>query len=180
MDSASLEKLQDGALVRFRCMVQDNGYAPEVYMPALPLQNMGGSKFLCAKFHEPSAEGVVVGNAGGANVFADKTVFYAVSLPAESAWARHARRTEAQKHQTMDGNGLAESLESVLNIGEKLTAVASSSKKPLPWEDTVGAMVKIYEACGEYRMNEQLEVVGVLEKSAAQEGEEEMCIVHGV
>lgn len=57
-------------------------------------------------------------------------------------------------------------------------ALPMSSKKPIPWENTASAIVKVYENGGsEFRMNEQLDVVGVLEKAEADGG---MNVVHAV
>lgn len=97
LDAHSAGALADGSLVRFRCMVQDNGYAPEVYVPAAPYAR-DPTKWACLKYLEqPASEEQLAHDIQADTVFADKTVFYAVGVPAESTWVRAAHRQAGGK-----------------------------------------------------------------------------------
>ena len=53
-----------------------------------------------------------------------------------------------------------------MSASAKANPEVVDKKQPVPWEDTIGAIVKVYQE-KDFQLNDTLEVVGILDKSAA-------------
>ncbi|TFK55034.1 hypothetical protein OE88DRAFT_992312 [Heliocybe sulcata] len=127
----------DGALVRFRAMVQDTSQSPEMYMSRLCTGAPGGWNL------ESGSDEDILGRSDYANL-RECTVIWATSIPGESDWVS----------DVPDASG---------ESPEVVHRPPRPHKFPIPGLPHVGAQVKIYDTAGrDAKPTDLMEFVGVL------------------
>ena len=99
INAVGVDAIPPGALVRFRCMVQDM-YNPEYYVGAYREEGANGPAWRTTKYTEdpgpgPSPGAEVAGQSGGPHdpssvKIWERRVLYCVPVPGESEWVRVA------------------------------------------------------------------------------------------
>ncbi|EPQ58258.1 hypothetical protein GLOTRDRAFT_104173 [Gloeophyllum trabeum ATCC 11539] len=142
----------EGALVRFRAMVQDTSQSPEMYMSRLADGRCGGWNL------ESTAEEEVLRQSEYASL-RECTVIWATSVPGEADWVLDA----------MDGSAGAT---------QRVHVPARPHKFPLPDALHVGAQVKIYHASGlDAKPTDLVDFVGILHIDVLHGEQEEVLSV---
>ncbi|KAJ1797313.1 hypothetical protein LPJ59_003220, partial [Coemansia sp. RSA 2399] len=166
-------KLKNGALVRFRCMVQDPSYGEELHLSVAHIvnSNTGEAKQKFSQYTDADHildEGWEVDYNAPDNVFTEKEVAYCVSVPGQAEWAQ----PEAP------GSSLEGALESMT-----ISAASASSsrgektqlKYPLRGEKHASALVKFYAPSTAPKVLSVVDIVGIYELgfNVKDQGEED-------
>ncbi|KZT26349.1 hypothetical protein NEOLEDRAFT_1113066 [Neolentinus lepideus HHB14362 ss-1] len=143
---------KDGALVRFRAMVQDTSQSPEMYISRLADGTPGGWNL------ESGADDDLLRQSDYANL-RECTVIWATSIPGESDWVS----------DLLDG-GSEES--------DVVHQPARPHKFPIPDLPHVGAQVKIYYTTGrDPKPTDLIDFVGILHEDVLHGEQEELVSV---
>ncbi|KAJ2391871.1 hypothetical protein GGI23_005329 [Coemansia sp. RSA 2559] len=166
-------KLKNGALVRFRCMVQDPSYGEELHLSVAHIVNndTGEAKQKFSQYTDADHildEGWEVDYNAPDNVFTEKEVAYCVSVPGQAEWAQ----PEAP------GSSLEGALESMAISADSASSVRgekSQLKFPLRGEKHASALVKFYAPSTAPKVLSVVDIVGIYELgfNAKDQGESE-------
>ncbi|KAJ3077679.1 hypothetical protein HK102_005045, partial [Quaeritorhiza haematococci] len=155
-------KAKSGSLVRFRCMIQDNGFTPEYFVKTLVARHRVTKEEVNVSLmykdetdvDEDDYDFLPLDNGGvsmNPTLLCEKQRFFCVDVPAETEWFR-----------SVSGNKSTRTSENVdnRNMDEHLCKI--------PIRDGLGnaaAIVKVYTPDVEFKMNKIVEFVGVLDAS---------------
>ncbi|KAJ3076788.1 hypothetical protein HDU98_000088 [Podochytrium sp. JEL0797] len=153
-----------GSLVRFRAMVQDNGFSPQIYMADLNIVNVetGEKKTVSCHFGdrvplvaEPNSKWIVDESANDFmfGKYGQKTPLFCVALPAETTWAAKSN-SQAELEQEFAAMNVDEAKQSQnIHVARK---VCHPTERP--------AIVKIYgNEPTELQLGAIVDFVGILE-----------------
>ncbi|KAK7500684.1 hypothetical protein BaRGS_00007928 [Batillaria attramentaria] len=188
INSCALHDVPANSLVRYRCMVQDM-FDPELYLAQYQVTNVktGTVTMRSGRYKDIAECGCheeIHMDAPG-NVTRERMTLYCVPVPGEAAWVKDKRglddggeedaNTETSRPRdascTNATNGDGGQSKATAADGPQATASTSSNGEgnklpdlnfPLPGEGGPACLVKVYEEDGDLKVNDVLEVVGVL------------------
>ncbi|TPX57260.1 hypothetical protein PhCBS80983_g03945 [Powellomyces hirtus] len=165
----SLPRLPTGRLVRFRCMVQDNSFNAQEYFHTMTLRNTttGAEHHVSTVYRDtlPEMDGWVAVEPDmrhfRAGMVGEKHPVYCVAVPAETEWVREGEVVEEMRRMSLERS-------ETRGVGGDDAPVAIDPRLHVkfPIKDdanTVAALVKTYGSDPQFRLNDAIEVVGVLE-----------------
>uniref|UniRef100_A0A3Q3A3F5 Mini-chromosome maintenance complex-binding protein n=1 Tax=Kryptolebias marmoratus TaxID=37003 RepID=A0A3Q3A3F5_KRYMA len=188
LNDVPLHYLKPDGLVKFRCLVQDM-FDPEFYMGVYETVDPSTGakvrfKFPCGQSFSGSFG---VDFSSKHTVTVERQTFYCVPIPGENPQARVVPSTsyvpsrQKRSYEDMDvqpqkqrdaqaephGNGDCKRQETEAPSGQTTTASHLDLNFPLPGEKGPSCLVKVYEDWDSFKLNDALEVYGVLSVSPA-------------
>ncbi|KAJ3145714.1 hypothetical protein HDU89_006949 [Geranomyces variabilis] len=173
--ASSSHTFRNGALVRFRCSVQDNSFNPQEYFRYVSLRNSatGATDALPTVFRDtlPEIDGFTALEPDmrrfTPDLVGEKHPVYCVNIPGENDWVRAA--LAKGRSSNADGEAaLADDLAGLNIADQSAQPRALPAKLPVPSSPhAVGALVKTYGADPSFRLNDVIDVVGVIERAPA-------------
>ncbi|KAJ3153656.1 hypothetical protein HDU86_005154 [Geranomyces michiganensis] len=165
--AASSHTLTNGALVRFRCFVQDNSFNPQEYFRHVSIRNAttGAVETRPTVFRDtlPEKEGFTAQEPDmrrfTPDLVGEKHPVYCVAIPGENEWIRAASAAE-------QSDALANDMAGLRIADQQSQSRALPGKLPDPTSPhAVGALVKTYGVDPSFRLNDVIDVVGVIERA---------------
>uniref|UniRef100_A0A4W4GCR1 Mini-chromosome maintenance complex-binding protein n=1 Tax=Electrophorus electricus TaxID=8005 RepID=A0A4W4GCR1_ELEEL len=183
LNDVPLHYLKPNSLVKFRCMVQDM-FDPEFFMGAYETvdPSTNSKELRCGKYKDLVKSQQVDFNSRNI-VTSERQTFYCVPIPGESQWNSYACSSQArvvpstsytphrhkrsyEEDDDMDmPNVDSKRLETEAPCQNASSSHCSSNLDlnfPLPGERGPACLVKVYEEWDSFRLNDMLEVFGVL------------------
>uniref|UniRef100_A0A4W6CXN6 Mini-chromosome maintenance complex-binding protein n=1 Tax=Lates calcarifer TaxID=8187 RepID=A0A4W6CXN6_LATCA len=195
LNDVPLHYLKPNSLVKFRCLIQDM-FDPEFYMGVYETVDPSTkAKVLrCGKYKDVTECGVDFNSRN--TVTAERQTFYCVPIPGENPWVKdissscHSSRVvpstsyvpsrqkrsyeedddmdDMDTHPTeQHGNGDCKRLETEAPSSQMTPASHLDLNFPLPGEKGPSCLVKVYEDWDSFKLNDTLEVYGILSVSPA-------------
>ncbi|KAJ3610239.1 hypothetical protein NHX12_022333 [Muraenolepis orangiensis] len=193
LNDVPLHYLQPNSLVKFRCLIQDM-FDPEFYMGAYEMVDPSTkAKILrCGKYKDVTECGVDLDSAN--MVTAERQTFYCVPIPGETGVVpstsyvpSRQKRSYEEDDDDMDtqpqrqrethvgpqtatepqDNGDCKRQETEAPSGQKAPNSPLDLNFPLPGEKGPACLVKVYENCDGFKLNDTLEVYGILSVNPA-------------
>uniref|UniRef100_A0AAQ5YEI3 Mini-chromosome maintenance complex-binding protein n=1 Tax=Amphiprion ocellaris TaxID=80972 RepID=A0AAQ5YEI3_AMPOC len=193
LNDVPLHYLKPNSLVKFRCLIQDM-FDPEFYMGVYETVDPSTkTKMLrCGKYKDVTECGVDFNSRN--TVTAERQTFYCVPIPGENPWVKEISSsclTEArvvpstsyapsrqkrsyEEDDDMDthpsehhGNGDCKRQETEAPSSQTASASHLDLNFPLPGEKGPSCLVKVYEDWDRFKLNDTLEVYGILSVSPA-------------
>uniref|UniRef100_A0A7N6F7M5 Mini-chromosome maintenance complex-binding protein n=1 Tax=Anabas testudineus TaxID=64144 RepID=A0A7N6F7M5_ANATE len=186
LNDVPLHYLKPNSLVKFRCLIQDM-FDPEFYMGVYETVDPSTkAKVLrCGKYKDVTECGVDFNSRN--TVTAERQTFYCVPIPGESPWvkeissssrvvpstsyvpSRHKRSYEEDDDvDDMDThNGDCKRQETEAPSSQATSASHLDLNFPLPGEKGPSCLVKVYDDWDSFKLNDTLEVFGILSVSPA-------------
>ncbi|KAK7901699.1 hypothetical protein WMY93_018468 [Mugilogobius chulae] len=189
LNDVPLHYLKPNSLVKFRCLIQDM-FDPEFYMGVYETSDPStNAKVLkCGKYRDVADSGIDFHSEN--TVTAERQTFYCVPVPGENhgqarvvpstsyAPTRHKRSYEEDEGDAMDtqqtgpqtehyGNGDCKRQETEAPSNQSSTTAPLDLNFPLPGEKGPSCLVKVYEDWDKFKVNDILEVYGILSVSPA-------------
>ncbi|KAJ3002151.1 hypothetical protein HKX48_002501, partial [Thoreauomyces humboldtii] len=179
LTASSIKNLANGSLVRFRCMVQDNSFNTQEYFHSIVLRKQSGAgeatgeqlETFSTAFRDtlPERDGWSAVEpdmrAFKPEMIGEKHPVFAVSIPGETAWVKDAcagglvqDAADAVSAMSLTGDD-----EAISRIPPPIMDPRLRAKFPTVDADAVGALVKTYGKDPQLRLNEAIEVIGILE-----------------
>ncbi|KAL7990563.1 hypothetical protein Chor_013993 [Crotalus horridus] len=169
LNDVPLHYLKPNSLIKFRCMVQDM-FDPEFYMNVYEtVDTVSKSRVMhfgkyrdvaeCGPHQEIDLNPKQI-------VTADRQTFYCVPVPGESAWVKEISFVDYRNVPDIQGSGEPKRLETEASARHQMISLNCSSPLdlnfPLPEEKGPACLVKIYENGDSFKVNDILEVYGIL------------------
>ncbi|KAI9025567.1 putative alanine racemase-domain-containing protein [Hyaloraphidium curvatum] len=165
--------IPSGSLVRFRCMIQDNSLDQQIYQRFYLVADPAGGepKWQAVKYTDTAPANALplprnISEGDLRPVLGDRQPYYAVSVPAETAWAKEAFAAAAPPAATSSSDAAPEFKAEDLALAR--------ARYPLPDESTTAAIVLLYNTKENLAVNDVFEVVGILERTQAAEDDVDM------
>lgn len=144
---------EDGILVRWRCMIQDTGMGNELCLATLTTdgRRVCGLYGADAHYSHANQDDAAMNTAN----IGERTVFFGVSVPGETAWAHD--------HIVGASTSLSHAIEE-LNV-----ELSDTKRTPRNEHPSVTALVKVYDvdAAEQFKTSDVIDVVGLLELSTS-------------
>ncbi|KAI8827287.1 putative alanine racemase-domain-containing protein [Fimicolochytrium jonesii] len=180
LTTESAKTLCNGQLVRFRCMVQDNSFNPEEFLREVVYRDTatGAETRVSMLFRDavPHRDGCTLVQPDmrsfDASWVGTKHPVYCVSIPAETEWARQGLDVNNSQEEDLAARVSNVTLDD--KMGESKTPASEQThpvlheslhaKFPIPKDPhAIAALIKTYGDDPQFRLNDVIEVVGVLE-----------------
>jgi hypothetical protein len=147
LNKSSFDSLKSGTLVRFQCMIQDNGIDSELYslFHLVKDRNSNEQKVKFFKYQDQINENdFEYLDSEDIQTFRDRQLIYCINIPGHNAWAKEKISSQ--------------------NDGNKKYKVINE-KFPIESDDNFGAIVKLYDPddIDELKLNSVFEFIGILE-----------------
>jgi len=149
LNKSSFNSLKSGTLVRYQCMIQDNGIDSELYslFHLVKDKKSNEQKVKFFKYQDQiNEDDYEYLNSEKVQIFRDRQLIYCINIPGHNNWAKEKINVEES--------------------GEK-DFKPIHEKFPIDSEDNFGAIIKIYdlEDANELKLNSVFEFIGILENS---------------
>ncbi|CAJ1066586.1 mini-chromosome maintenance complex-binding protein [Xyrichtys novacula] len=174
LNDVPLHYLKPNSLVKFRCLIQDM-FDPEFYMQEYETMDPSTqAKVLrCGKYKDVTECGVDFNSRN--IVTAERQTFYCVPIPGESPWKRSYEEDEdmntLKQKELLTGpqipteqprSGDFKRQETEAPSSQSASASPLDLNFPLPGEKGPSCLLKVYEDWDSYKLNDTLEVYGIL------------------
>ncbi|ORX48992.1 hypothetical protein BCR36DRAFT_404914 [Piromyces finnis] len=156
LNKSSFKSLKSGTLIRFPCMIQDNGIDSELYslFHLVKDKNTNEQKVKFFKYQDQiNNSDYEYLDSENVQTFRDRQLVYCINIPGHNSWAKEKnnyQNTEEEKEKNYK------------TINEKF---------PIKSEDNFGAIIKIYDIdnANDLKLNTVFEFIGILEYNEQQE-----------
>ncbi|KAL1933589.1 hypothetical protein VTP01DRAFT_7679 [Rhizomucor pusillus] len=148
INSVSVQRVPKNTLVRFRCMVQDTGLGPEMFVSAY--KSNSGTELKCYRYTDDPIDSDAAIFDESSNYLCERFPVYCVSPPGETDWVKD-RLYPTELSTSFDG----------LSI-ENLESKKDDKKFPLPETEHSAAIVKFYQSAEALRVGQLVDVIGVM------------------
>ncbi|TPX34160.1 hypothetical protein SmJEL517_g03091 [Synchytrium microbalum] len=160
------------SLVRFRCMIQDNGLSPQVHLQQMQITNVITKEQTCVNTwfvdEPPLPEGQGWSEVSPFGSYVDKQPYFAVGVPALSAW------TQSQSSETEELESKLEGLS--LDTPRKTLPDHIAKKISSSVNRQAAAILKVYPSIpdlSDLKLNQVLDVIGIVEYPQPSENMED-------
>uniref|UniRef100_A0A3Q2CGN7 Mini-chromosome maintenance complex-binding protein n=1 Tax=Cyprinodon variegatus TaxID=28743 RepID=A0A3Q2CGN7_CYPVA len=176
LNDVPLHYLKPNSLVKFRCLIQDM-FDPEFYMGVYETVDPSTKAKVCAS-SLPLLQ-IFVDLNSKSTVTAERQTFYCVPIPGENqavpstSYVPSRQKRSYEEDEEMEsateqhGNGDCKRQETEAPSSQAASASHLDLNFPLPGEKGPSCLVKVYEDWDSFKLNDTLEVYGVLSVSPA-------------
>lgn len=149
LNKSSFNSIKSGTLVRYQCMIQDNGIDSELYsmFHLVKDKKSNEQKVKFFKYQDQiNEDDYEYLNSEKVQIFRDRQLIYCINIPGHNNWAKEKIDIENSEEKNYK------------SIREKF---------PIDSDDNFGAIIKIYdlEDANELKLNSVFEFIGILEHS---------------
>ncbi|KAF0431049.1 putative alanine racemase-domain-containing protein [Gigaspora margarita] len=181
LNDISVYDIPHHSLVRFRAMIQNTGFGHEMFVSFYETSDhKGNKKWKFNKYSDDMDTDVMFDFDPNThyNQFDERYLYYCVSVPGETQWAKQVYRQECPSFNETETD-VEEIVRSTANMHldsskneDRFKKVAS--KFPFPNEDHVAAIIKFYEKDDSLKVTDVVEFIGVLSHPKELSDDEEL------